>query len=93
MLQYIFKHIVKIVGIYIFMLPVITLQAQEKVKIDTQEVASWFDTNWIWVTAGVVILLLIILFSRGNSGRRKTTTVIKDAHGNNKSVTTTEEQF
>ena len=93
MLQYIFKHFVKIVGIFLFMLSGTTLQAQEKVEIDTQEVASWFESNWMWVAAGIIILLMIIFFSRGNNGRRKTTTVIKDSHGKTKSVTTTEEQI
>ncbi len=93
MLQYIFKHVVKIIAIFIFMISAITLQAQEKVEIDTQEVASWFESNWMWVAAGIIILLMIVFFSRGNNGRRKTTTVIKDSHGKTKSVTTTEEQI
>ena len=73
------------------MLVAFSLQAQDKVEIDTQEVASWFERNWIWVTAGVVILLIIVLFSRSSGGRRKTITVIKDDYGKTKSVTTTEE--
>ncbi|MGZ8558001.1 MAG: hypothetical protein ACXWWC_06710 [Chitinophagaceae bacterium] len=93
MLQYIFKHSGKFGGIFILMLSAITLQAQEKVELDTKDVASWFESNWMWVAAGVIILLMIILFSRGKSGHRKTTTVIKDAHGKTKSVTTTEEQI
>jgi hypothetical protein len=56
-------------------------------------VGSWFERNWMWLTAGIVIFLMILLFSRGIGGRRKTTTVIKDAHGKTKSVTTTEEQI
>ena len=93
MQQLVLKHSVKIFGIFIFMLTCVTVQAQEKVEIDTQEVGSWFERNWMWVTAGVVLLLLIILLSRGSRGRRKTTTVIKDAHGKTKSVTTTEEEI
>ena len=92
MQQFIIKHSVKVFGIFIFMLTCVSLQAQEKIEIDTQDVGSWFERNWMWVTAGVVLLLLIIIFSR-SGGRRKTTTVIKDAHGKTKSVTTTEEQI
>ena len=92
MQQFIIKHSVKVFGIFIFMLTCVSLHAQEKIEIDTQDVGSWFERNWMWVTAGVVLLLLIIIFSR-SGGRRKTTTVIKDAHGKTKSVTTTEEQI
>ena len=93
MKQYILKHSLKIIAIFIFVLNGMVLQAQEKVEIDTREVGSWFERNWMWVTAGIVILLMIILFSRSSGGRRKTTTVIKDAQGKTKSVTTTEEQI
>ena len=93
MQHFVFKHSIKLLGVFIFMLSYITLHAQEKIEIDTEEVGSWFERNWMWVTAGVVIFLMIILFSRGSGGRRKTTTVIKDGHGKTKSVTTTEEQI
>jgi predicted negative regulator of RcsB-dependent stress response len=72
------------------------------VEIDTHEVKSWLETNWIWVVAGVVLLLLIVLLSRGSrttnnrtiaGGERRTTTVVKDAQGNVQSVTTTEEKL
>jgi hypothetical protein len=67
--------------------------AQENVEINGQDVGSWFQRNWMWVTGGVVLLLLILLLSSRSSSRaRKTTTVIKDSYGNVKSVTTTEEK-
>ncbi len=76
-----------------FILLMITLvtAAQEKVEIDTEEVKSWFEENWMWIAAIVLIIVMIALFSRSRGGKRKTTTVIKDADGNTKSVTTTEE--
>jgi choline-glycine betaine transporter len=70
------------------------LPAQETVEINGQDIGSWFERNWMWVTGAVVLLLiLLIALSRGRSGKvRKTTTVVKDTYGNVKSVTTTEEK-
>ena len=68
--------------------------AQEKVTLDTEEVESWFERNWMWVAGAVVFILLLALLTGGNRRRvnqRKTTTVIKDPDGNVKSVTTTED--
>ena len=93
MQQYVLKHSIKIIGIFIFMLTAMGMQAQGKVEIGTHELVSWFENNWMWIAAGVLILLMIVLFSRGKGGRRKTTTVIKDSHGKTKSVTTIEEQI
>lgn len=74
--------------------------AQETVEVDTQDIRSWFEKNWIWVAAGVLLIILIAALSRGSrrrttieGGRRRTTTVIEDAAGNTKSVTTTEENL
>lgn len=66
----------------------LTAQAQDN-AITEQEVGSWFDRNWMWVTGVIVLLLLIVLFS-GGKRRSKTTTVVKDDFGNVKSVSTTE---
>lgn len=95
MQQFIIKHSVKLLGMFIFMLSSLALQAQDKIDINTEEVESWFERNWMWVAAGVILLLLIVLFSRNraNHGSRRTTTVIKDADGQTKSVTTTEENI
>ncbi|HKO78738.1 MAG TPA: hypothetical protein VJU78_00010 [Chitinophagaceae bacterium] len=102
MLQIAMKYSTKALAVFMFMLISVVLQAQNKVEIDTQEVKSWLERNWIWVAAGVVLLLLIALFSRRSragrtttvsGGERKTTTVIKDAQGNVQSVTTTEEKL
>jgi hypothetical protein len=78
-------------GVMILLLvtPFLTLIAQSDVKIDSKEVGSWFERNWMWVAGGVLILLIIAISGRGSS-KRKTTTIIKDDAGRVKSVTTTE---
>ena len=69
----------------------LTLMAQEKVEIDSQEVGNFFQRNWMWITGGVVLLVLVLLFSRsGGKNRRITTTVVKDDLGNVKTVKTTD---
>ena len=102
MLQIAMKYSFKAFAALMLLMTSIAAQAQNKVEIDTQEVKSWFETNWIWVVAGIVLLLLIVLVSRRSNpnnsriisgGERKTTTVIKDAQGNVQSVTTTEEKL
>ena len=102
MLQIAMKYSFKAFAALMLLMTSVAARAQNKVEIDTQEMKSWFETNWIWVAAGIVLLLLIVLISRrsnaGNSrtisgGERKTTTVIKDAQGNVQSVTTTEEKL
>jgi len=97
MQQLITKHSARITGLLIFMLAGIAARAQEKIEIDTEEVGSWFERNWMWVAAGVLLLLLIVVLGRSrNSSKgesRRTTTVIRDAQGNTKSVTTTEENI
>jgi len=69
-----------------------TAIAQETVEINGQDVGSWFERNWMWVTGGVLLLLLIIGLSSRGSRSKKTTTIVKDTYGNVKSVTTTEEK-
>jgi hypothetical protein len=103
MLQIALKYSLKAFAALMLLMTSIAARAQDKVEIDTQEVKSWFETNWIWVVAGIVLLLLIVLVSRRSSppgnrttisgGERKTTTVVKDAQGNVQSVTTTEEKI
>lgn len=75
--------------ILFLILPFVTLIAQSDVKINSTEVGSWFQRNWMWVAAGALILLIIAFSGRGSS-KRKTTTIVKDDRGNVKSVTTTE---
>lgn len=93
-MQYI-KDSVKLVGIISFMLTSMIVSAQDKIKINKEEIGTWFERNWMWVAIGAVALILLIaLFSRGTVSRlgsRRTTTVIKDDHGKTKSVVTTEE--
>ncbi len=97
MQQFITKHSTRMTGLLLFMLIGVAAQAQEKIEIDTKEVGSWFERNWMWVAAGVLLLLLIALLGRSRNGSkgesRRTTTVIRDAQGNTKSVTTTEENI
>jgi protein-S-isoprenylcysteine O-methyltransferase Ste14 len=76
----------------VFVLISTGLYAQETVEINGQDVGSWFERNWMWVTGCVLLLLLIALFSGRSRKSRKTTTVVKDTYGNVKSVTTTEEK-
>ena len=75
-----------------FTLGSLSLFAQESVEINSQEIGSWFERNWMWVAGAVLLLLLIALFSGRSKRTRKTTTVVKDTYGNVKSVTTTEEK-
>ena len=92
-----FKNVVKALNVILFTLIALGVQAQDKVKLDTEQVESWFEKNWIWVAGAVLLLIIIALFSnrRNATGRkvnqRKTTTVIKDPDGNVKSITTTED--
>jgi hypothetical protein len=103
MLQRAMKYSVQLLTVILFSLIAIAASAQDKVEIDTQDVKSWLERNWIWVAAGIVLIVLIALIGRGNrtarrtttldGGERKTTTVVKDAAGNVQSVTTTEEKL
>lgn len=95
MQQFITKYSARLTGFLLFMLIGIAAHAQEKIEIDTKEVGSWFERNWMWVAAGVLLLLLIAVLGRSRSRgeSRRTTTVIGDAQGNTKSVTTTEENI
>ena len=92
-----FKNIAKALNIILFTLVALGAQAQDKVKLNTEQVESWFEKNWIWVAGAVLLLIIIALFSsrKNATGRkvnqRKTTTVIKDPDGNVKSITTTED--
>lgn len=92
MQQLVIKKMTRIVGVFIFLLLALTMQAQNKIEIDKQQVSSWFEQNWIWVVAGMVLLFLLVSFSRRGGVKRKTTTIIKDEAGNIKKVTTTEER-
>lgn len=97
MKQAIRNIIIHLTGILGLLLVSVITHAQNK-EINTEEVKSWLEQNWIWVAGGVILLILIMLLSRGSktnrfSGTRKTTTVIRDDEGHTKSVTTTEEKL
>lgn len=82
----------------LLMLITTTVFAQDKIEVDTGEVKSWLEQNWMWVAGGVVLLILIIALGRGNRtnrvrGTKRTTTVVKDPAGHTRSVTTTEEKI
>ena len=92
-----FKNAVKALNVFLFTIIAVVAQAQDKITVDTEQVESWFEKNWIWVAGAVLLLIIIALFSsRRNAvnrkvNQRKTTTVIKDPDGNVKSITTTED--
>jgi cell division protein FtsW (lipid II flippase) len=86
------KFIANLSLLLIFTLVSLSLIAQETVEINSQDISSWFERNWMWVAGGVLLLVLIALFSGRSKRTRKTTTVVKDTYGNVKSVTTTEEK-
>ncbi len=93
-----FKKVTTIIAVFSLMLTAVIAKAQDKIEVDTGEVKSWLEQNWMWVAGGAALLLLIVLLSRGNRtnkvrGTKRTTTVVKDAGGHTKSVTTTEEKF
>ena len=75
----------------LFFLPTATLWSQQDVRIDGQNVGTWFERYWMWITGGIILLLVLVFAGRGkNNRKRTTTTVVKDDLGNVKSVTTTE---
>lgn len=93
-------NLLKYAGVACLLLLSIAGLAQDPVEVDTGEIGSWFERNWIWVAAGILLIILIAALSRGSrrrntieGGRRRTTTVVEDAAGNTKSVTTTEENL
>lgn len=67
-------------------------QESPDVKVNGQDVGSWFSRYWIWVVGAVVLLLLILIFSRGSNRRKRTdSTVTRDNFGNISSTSTTTE--
>ena len=96
MRQFVKQQGSKFGAVFMLMLTGLLAKAQDRIDIDKEEIASWFERNWMWVVAGVVLVILIAMMGRRRTtttrgGLRKTTTVIKDADGQTKSVTTTEE--
>ncbi len=51
-----------------------------EVKVNGNDVGSWFQNNWIWVVAGVGLVLLIVILTKSSSSKR-TTTVVSDKYG------------
>jgi hypothetical protein len=86
------KFIANLSLLLLFTMVSLSLFAQETVEINSQDIGSWFERNWMWVAGAALLLLLIVLFSGRSKKTRKTTTVVKDTYGNVKSVTTTEEK-
>ncbi len=98
MQQFISKYRAALAALACMLLASFTAFAQDKVEIDTGEIGTWFERNWIWVAAGILLIIIIAALASRNrhsvsGGRRRTTTVVEDAAGNTKSVTTTEENL
>ncbi|PZF73572.1 hypothetical protein DN068_07570 [Taibaiella soli] len=67
-------------------------QESPDVKVNGQDVGSWFSRYWIWVAGTVLLLVLIILFSRGSNRTKRTdSTITRDDFGNISSTSTTTE--
>ena len=64
-------------------------QESPEVKINGNDVGSWFGRNWIWVVAAIAVLLLILAFS-GSSRSKRSTTVVSDRFGDVRRTSTTE---
>ena len=97
MRQFVKQQGSKFGAVFMLMLTGLLAKAQDRIDIDKEEIASWFERNWMWVAAGVLLIILIAMMGRrrttttNRGGYRKTTTVVRDAEGHTKSVTTTEE--
>ena len=50
------------------------------VKINGNDVGSWFQNNWIWIVAVVGVIILIALLTKGSSSK-SSTTVVSDKYG------------
>ena len=50
------------------------------VKVNGNDVGSWFQNNWIWVVAVVGVILLIALLTKSGSSK-SSTTVVSDKYG------------
>jgi hypothetical protein len=92
------KRVSNCIAVTALMLWGLAGQAQDKIEVDTGEVKSWLEQNWIWVAGGILFLILLVALTRGSRttrvrGTRRTTTVVKDEGGHTKSVTTTEEKI
>ena len=67
------------------------LMAQESptVKVNGNDVGTWFGNNWLWIAGLVLVLILILLFSSSSRSKRSTT-VVTDRFGDVRRSTTTE---
>ena len=69
-------------------------QAQDKIVIDKEETASWFQDNWMWVVGAIVLIILIAALSGSSRSKRKVvTTTTQDDYGNVRKVTTEETEL
>ncbi|MGC4035465.1 MAG: hypothetical protein QM764_05850 [Chitinophagaceae bacterium] len=86
------RSLIQYYGVLILLLitPFMTLIAQSDVKINSEDVSSWFQRNWMWVAGAVLLLIIIAVAGSGKRRSRTTTTIVKDDLGNVKRVTTTE---
>lgn len=65
---------------FIMTAPYTWAQNSPNVKVNGNDVGSWFGSNWIWVV-GLVALLVVILMISGGSSSKRSTTVVSDRFG------------
>lgn len=66
----------------VFLLWESCLQAQNPdVKINGNDVGTWFGNNWFWVVCIIALLVFVLIFFGGGSNRKKNITIISDKNG------------
>jgi hypothetical protein len=89
-----YQHAKYFLTAFVLALLQLPLMAQDStaVKIDTEQVESWFGQNWMWVAIGALVLIILIAMMSGGSRKAsvKKTTIVKeeDASGVIKTTTT-----
>ena len=89
-----YQHTKKALAAFTLALLQLPLMAQDSaVKIDKEQVESWFSQNWMWVAIGALVLIILIAMMSGGSKKVNTvkkTTIVKeeDASGVVKTTTT-----